>query len=268
METQRNPTISVVTVVRNNLPGLKITAGSVAAQTYSEVEHIIVDGNSTDGTLQWLDDNPLGHSMPWVSESDTGIYDAMNKGLARANGDLIIFLNGGDSFANQDVLKGVASSWSDNGWPWAYGALRYIDAERKPIREYRLGTFSREKVARGRAFVPHPTTFIRTDLVRRYGGFRLDFGFSADQELIVRVSKEYPPYVFDEVLSDYLIEGAHGSSSYKQTSKRYQKIRLSNDLLVGGRRGVDEIFTSLQASIWSARAGLSSLMRRIRNRGR
>lgn len=253
------PTVTVITVVRDNFEGLVLTAESIAGQDYRDWEHVVIDGVSADGTVEWLRENALGHRTVWRSEPDDGIYDAMNKGLALASGDLVVFLNGGDVFTDGSVLGKVARDWQRRGWVWAYGAMRYIDSRRRPIREFEFYPFSRRALAQARGFVPHPTTVVQTEVMRSYGGFRLQYGFSADQEFATRISGDYSPRVFREVLVDYLIEGAHGASSFSATARRYQAIRKSNDMLVGGVPVVDEVFTVLQASFWRLRAYLSSL---------
>jgi glycosyltransferase involved in cell wall biosynthesis len=263
LEPRALPLVTVVTVVWNNLPGLQVTAKSVAAQDYESIEHLVVDGGSTDGSLPWLQENPLGHRMVWQSEPDEGIYDAMNKGLAGASGELILFLNGGDALAHDSVIGEVARDWRENNWVWGYGSIRYIDQRRRPIREYSFAPFSRRRLSRAQAFVPHPATFVQTDVMRDHGGFRKEFGFSADQDFMVRISEHHSPRIFDQVFTNYLIDGAHAASSYWETARRYQRIRRSNHLPIGGGHLVDAAFTAFQAAGWQLRASLSTIRRGI-----
>lgn len=102
------PLVTVVTVCRNNLPALQVTMQSVAEQTYANIEYLIIDGASTDGTAQMLAEYQ-GRLSRWISEPDKGIYDAMNKAIGMATGDWIIFMNAGDTFASSDVLSRVFS---------------------------------------------------------------------------------------------------------------------------------------------------------------
>jgi putative colanic acid biosynthesis glycosyltransferase len=101
---------SIITVVRNDRPGLERTAASVSRQTHGDLEWIVVDGASDDGTAQWLETNSEIPSLTWLSESDQGRYDAMNKGIERALGDYLVFMNAGDELADPHVLARVASA--------------------------------------------------------------------------------------------------------------------------------------------------------------
>ena len=111
--------MSVITIAWNDLDGLKRTVESVRAQTWTSVEHIVVDGGSNDGSREWLD--TLDDRTDWMSELDKGRYDAMNKGIAKASGELIWFLNSGDWFRDPDTVARVVDEYLDSDFEWAYG---------------------------------------------------------------------------------------------------------------------------------------------------
>jgi putative colanic acid biosynthesis glycosyltransferase len=116
---------SIVTICRNNLPELETTYNSIKDQSFNDFEWIVVDGNSTDGTRQWLQKNRLAK---WKSESDQGIFDAMNKGIRRSEGRYLIFMNSGDAFASDDVLEKSFEGITENNYPaFVYGDSVDID---------------------------------------------------------------------------------------------------------------------------------------------
>lgn len=114
------PKVSIITVTFQNAEGLKTTMRSVFEQNYPKLEFIVVDGGSSDGTLELIRENEIGISW-WCSEQDRGIYDAMNKGIRKTSGDWIIFMNAGDSFFSSQVLKEVFESNSYSGFSFVYG---------------------------------------------------------------------------------------------------------------------------------------------------
>lgn len=255
--SRQAPTISVVTVVRNNLEGLITTASCLQSQSYSEIEHVVIDGASTDGTEPWLRSYAPSYRTTLVSEPDDGLYQAMNKGLAKATGDLVVFLNGGDSFSHENVLSFVATEWATGSWEWAYGAINYISAERAVLSRFELVPFDARRVQLGLTYVPHPATFMSRKLLNNLGGFRPEFGWSADQELGVRAALAAPPRVWSETLTDFLVGGAHSQGSLLDVSKRYSSIRRSNDVLLLRSWLMDSIYTELLGRYWSTRAWLS-----------
>lgn len=245
--------ISVVTVIRNNLRGLQATVASLRDQIGSDFEHIIVDGDSNDGTKEFLENIAVDYPLRWVSEPDKGLYDAMNKGVSLARSPVIFFLNGADTLVSGDVLEEVANSWRASGWQWAFGGINFVDAEGGLVESYTGVPYSRRKVELGRAYVPHPATFMSTEEVRSVGQFRPEFGLSADQELILRVAAKSEPHIFSSSLTNMEIGGAHAASSASETARRYQRIRRSHYRLVLGHAGIDEIYTAAQGWIWSGK---------------
>ena len=128
-----NPLFSIITVCRNAADTIAPTVASVDAQTCRLYEHIVVDGASTDGTLEWLDRHPSALRRV-LSEPDKGIYDAMNKGLAMAQGDYVLFLNAGDALHAPDTLQLYADAIMDNDYPGiVYGQTDIVDAGRRRI---------------------------------------------------------------------------------------------------------------------------------------
>jgi glycosyltransferase len=231
----------------------------------ANVEHVIVDGDSTDGTKQWLAKYKPTYAITILSEPDDGIYQAMNKGLNLAQGSIVQFLNGGDVLAYPRAIQDVLESLEHDKWSWAYGGIRYIDSEGRPSRTYHPKDFSLKKLARASAFVPHPATYINREIAQEGGGFKPEFGFSADQEMAVRLSRQVGrPTVLDSILVDYLEVGAHGASTYWDTARRYQLIRRSHGMSVCNSAVVDTVYTFAQARLWATRHMAGRTKRRLK----
>ena len=177
--------ISIITATYNSAATLGDCLASVAAQTL-EAEHVIVDGRSTDGTMELIRAWPHA-ARSAVSEPDSGIYDAMNKGIRRATGDVIGILNSDDFYATPSVLAWVAEAFRDPAVDACYGDLVYVDSRdtRRVERYWRAGRFERGRMLWG-WMPPHPTFFVRRSVYERYGTFNLDMGSAADYEIIVR----------------------------------------------------------------------------------
>lgn len=149
------PRFSIVTITYNNLEGLRRTARTVEDQREESYEHIIVDGGSSDGTVEWLNGLPGNTRRTWISEPDSGIYDAMNKGIRRARGELIVMLNSGDGFCDEQTLDRVWRDHDDHHWLWAYGAIRMTDSEGTAHGAYTFDPFNRKRFVMGLSWIPH-----------------------------------------------------------------------------------------------------------------
>lgn len=179
--------ISIITVAYNARETIAATLESVAAQTHPEIEHIVVDGASTDGTLEIIQQNGK-HVAKLISEPDKGIYDAMNKGLGLATGEVIGFLNADDVYADDEVLQRVAENMARNDVDAVYGDAEFVNPARstRPVRRYRSEHFRPDRIAWG--WMPaHPSLFLRRTVYARFGNFRTDYRIAGDFELIARI---------------------------------------------------------------------------------
>jgi glycosyltransferase involved in cell wall biosynthesis len=179
--------ISIITVSYNCALVVGDCLASVAAQSYPRVEHVVIDGASTDGTLALLQAHYKQLAV-LVSEPDSGIYDAMNKGIDLAGGDVIGFLNSDDLYANVGVLARVASAFDEEPQLEAcYADLVYtnrIDTSRS-VRYWKSGYFLPGSFSNGWC-PPHPAFFVRRSVYERLGGFDLSYRLAADFELMLR----------------------------------------------------------------------------------
>lgn len=179
--------VSVVTVCLNSEATIEDTIRSVVAQRGVDIEYIVIDGVSKDSTLQILD-RYRDHVDVLVSEPDKGLYDAMNKGLARATGDVVGFLNSDDMFADPDALATLISAMQRDGSDCVFADVDLIDENDQIARVYSAANFHPSKFERAYA-VPHPSFYARTEMVREAGGFRPSFKIASDFELMIKLMR-------------------------------------------------------------------------------
>ena len=183
--------ISIITVTFNSEKTLQDTLDSVLRQDYRNIEHIIIDGGSTDSTVDLIRayaSKTTSHSVKWVSEKDRGIYDAMNKGIAMATGEVIGILNSDDYFTSNDVVSKLIKPFSDEEIDAVYGDIHFIhDKEREKItRYYSSKRFSPFWIRFG--FMPaHPSLYVRKEIYDKVGLYKLDYKIGADFEMVVRM---------------------------------------------------------------------------------
>jgi len=179
-------TISIITTTFNSAGTVKDTLDCIKQQTHDEIEHIIIDGLSKDSTLDIIKEYP--HVAKVVSEKDKGIYDAMNKGLSIANGEVIGILNSDDIYVNKDVLAKVAEVFADENIDVCYADLQYVHQQdlNKVIRTWKSGKLRSRSFYRG-WMPPHPTVFVRRKVYDKVGNFNLTLKSAADYELMIRI---------------------------------------------------------------------------------
>jgi glycosyltransferase involved in cell wall biosynthesis len=178
--------VSIITAVLNGLDAIKRTVDSVMGQTYPNVEYIVIDGASTDGTIEYLQSRR--HDLAGLrSERDRGAYDAFNKGLSLATGDVIGYLNAGDVFANRDVLGRIVAPFNNPEIGAVFGdvaMIRNADAIHL-VRRYSSNTFSPRTVRFG--FMPaHPTLYMRREVYDLCGEYDASFKIAGDYDLVIR----------------------------------------------------------------------------------
>lgn len=178
--------ISVITAVVNRVDTITQALASMQRQTWKQVEHIVIDGASTDGTLRVIE-GQRDRLAVLVSEPDHGIYDALNKGFALASGDVVGLMHSDDFYADERVLERVALAFADPAVDGVYGDLDYV-AKADPtriIRRWRSGTYQRSRLAWG-WMPPHPTLFLRRAVIEQWGGFDTSFRIAADYDAMLR----------------------------------------------------------------------------------
>jgi glycosyltransferase len=178
--------VSIITVTMNSEKYLSDCIESVWRQNYKNIEYIIVDGKSTDGTLEIIRNNSK-HISSWISETDRGMYDAINKGIQMATGDIIGILNSDDMFASADSVRSIVDCFENNPVDSIYGDLVYVDPNntQKIIRYWKGVSFKRWRFRYG--WMPaHPTFYIRRDLIQQFGLYENHYYTAADYEFMAR----------------------------------------------------------------------------------
>lgn len=178
--------VSLITVTYNSATTLADTIRSVASQDFPNIEYIIIDGNSNDGTQEIIR-SYLGTVSNYISESDTGLYDAMNKGIRMATGDVVGIINSDDFYHRPDAISKVVNAFQEFGCQCVYGDVHFVrpDDLNKTVRYYSSRKFNLGAFSWG--FMPaHPTFFTYRTNFEKFGYYKLDYKIAADFELLVR----------------------------------------------------------------------------------
>ena len=218
--------ISIITSVFNNIQTLEESIMSVLHQSYRNIEQIIIDGGSTDGTIDLL--SKYNESSIIVSEPDDGIYHALNKGILLASGDIIGFLHADDFYADNHVIETVVSQMLEHNVDSCYGDLQYVhkDNPEKIIRYWKSCPYEQGSFKKG-WMPPHPTFFVRKEIYKKYGMFNTDLKIAADYELMLRlldvhnISTHYIPRVLVKMRAG----GASNKSMKNILRKSYEDYR-------------------------------------------
>lgn len=228
--------VSIITAVYNARETVGEAIESILAQSYPNIELVVIDGASTDGTVDVLE-RYRDKIASFVSEKDDGIYDALNKGVARASGDVVGFLHADDMLASTEAVKRIADAFADPAVDAAYGDLVYVnklDCD-KVIRYWRAGEYSRSRLKAG-WMPPHPTFYVRRSVYEEMGGFDASLRVAADYDCMLRflwqgrIACRYVP----EVLVRMRVGGASNRSVaniLRKSAEDYRAIRRNK---VGG----------------------------------
>jgi glycosyltransferase len=231
--------ISIITSVYNNASTIEDAIRSVLSQDYSDIEYIVVDGASSDGTVEIIKKYE-GQISKFVSEKDKGIYDGLNKGIALATGDVIGFLHSDDIYADAYIISEVVEAFEKNGTDSIYGDLVYVDKQDtdKIFRYWKSGAYSYNKLTKG-WMPPHPTFFVKKACYDKYGDFDLGFGIAADYDFMLRMLGKYK--ISTAYLPKVLYKMRVGGASNRSLKNIIQKSR--EDLRAMKKNGVGHIGT-------------------------
>lgn len=212
--------ISIVTPAYNSATTIQHTIESVARQTYQNVEYIIVDGGSKDATSKIVA-NYRDVVDLFISEPDQGVYDAMNKGIRAASGDIIAILNSDDFYTHSYVLEQIAHAFHHNEVDSVYGDLQYVDRHNPfmVVRHWESGAFEKRNFLAG-WMPPHPAFFVKKSVYQKHGLFNLSLRSSADYELMLRFL--YKNNVSTTYVPDVLVQMRTGGLSNATWSNRWK----------------------------------------------
>ncbi len=237
------PLISVITVVYNSVDTLEQTIKSVLAQTYKSIQYIVIDGGSTDGSIDIIKKYADKLSY-WISEKDSGIYDAMNKGLQQANGELISILNSDDWYEEGTVLKIVEAYHQYPDDDIFHGLLRFFNAKGEP--DLICGHFSNFL---DRGMIEHPTCFIKKNLYNNVGQFDLRYKSAADYDWTLRARKVNAKFHLIPFVLTNFRRGGMSDSYYG----------FSEELLIKKRNG---LISSFKYSYWQLFSKFKAILKK------
>ena len=202
--------ISIITISFNANDTIEKTLNSINSQSYSNIEHIIVDGGSIDGTIEIC--NSFSHISKIISEPDNGVYDAFNKGLKLATGDIIGFLNADDIFCNENSIQDIVDAYSNKETDIVYGNLDYVKKEGKVIRNWISRPYEKGLVKK--AWMPaHPTFYCKKEVYDHLGGYNDSFKIAGDFELCLRFLEinNIPSFYLNKKIVKMLVGGISNS---------------------------------------------------------
>lgn len=236
--------ISIVTICFNNLDELKATMERIDSQTLLPYEHIIIDGSTKPDIREFLQKTNHPPYRKWISEPDKGISDAWNKGVKRANGDVIHIQNSGDLYFDNTVLQRVKEVFDKNsGIKWAHG--KYVQ-HRGGMWVVTGHPFDKDKLYKGFRTTGHPTMFVKKEVYDKHGLFNLEYKICMDYDFLVRIAEE--PFLFMDFTIAIFVPGGQ-----------------SNNLIRGSVREMVKIYTrhfgwSLKNRLWAQRVMLLHLL--------
>ncbi|WP_203293120.1 glycosyltransferase family 2 protein [Luteirhabdus pelagi] len=218
-----NPLISIITINFNNLEGLKKTMRSVAEQTYPEIEYIVIDGNSTDGSAEYLE-TYSGALQYWVSEPDTGIFNAMNKGMAKASGDFLLFLNSGDALTDGSILEAFVSHKKFEG-EIIYGDYTFEEGGKQYPDTVTPLFFLKSSL-------PHQSTLFHKSVFEKMGSYREDYRIAADRHFYLSclVSDQFQFSHVPIALTEFDLSGVSNDKDFHK-KKEEEDIALFMEVL-------------------------------------
>lgn len=231
--------VSIITVVRNNEDSIFNAIDCIKKQSYKDIEHVIVDGQSTDSTWDVIKSN-RSEKMVLIRGPDDGIYDALNKGINRASGEIIGILHSDDLFADQSVIQNVVDEFKKNKPDFVYGDLLYINQKspHKVIRKWISGEFLKKKLRYG-WMPPHPTIFLKSEIYSQIGGYDKKYKISADYKFILQLfSRSNITWIY---IPRVLVKMRMGGLSNKNFSSIITKTK--EDLLALKQTGVGGLLT-------------------------
>ncbi len=227
--------ISIITAVYNNKDQIAEAIESVLNQSYTDIEYIIIDGASTDGTVEVV--KSYGDKISkFISEPDEGIYSGLNKGIHLATGDVIGFLHSDDFYLYDQVIEEVVEVFKDKDCDGVYGNLIYVDKEdtSRIVRHWESGEFKYENLKKG-WMPPHPAFFVKRKIYEKYGVFDTNFKISADYNFMLKIlsKQDFKACYLSQVLYVMRIGGASNKNLKNLWQKTKEDLKALKENRVG-----------------------------------
>lgn len=227
--------VTIITASFNSALSIKTCLDSVVHQNYNDIEYLIIDGKSSDATLKII--KVYQQKFPFIkliSEKDSGIYDALNKGVQLASGDIIGFVHSDDFLEFNDIIYHIVSMTKSENLDGVYGDLQYVDKSntKKIIRSWKSCDFKPRLLKQG-WMPPHPTLFLKKEVYQKHGIFDLSYRISADYDFLLRIFKD-PELKFGylpKVITKMRVGGVSNQSLkniIKKSKEDYRAIRINN----------------------------------------
>lgn len=218
MENQNNifPKVSIITVVLNSNKALEFTINNISNQSYSNIEYIVIDGKSNDGTVDVIKKYE-SHITNWISEEDTGIYNAMNKGIGKSTGEWLIFFNAGDGFYHKNVLSNIFKIPIENDHKVIIGNTCLYSLSRSKLQ--RNTDIHTQLKKFGLVRINHQSTLIRKNAFKELGYYNESFVYAADNHWINMALKKFGPqsfYLTEEIIAIYDLTGISSSLNHQR----------------------------------------------------
>ncbi|EAR14647.1 glycosyltransferase family 2 protein [Robiginitalea biformata] len=222
-------TLTLITATYNSVKTLKSCLDSVAAQDYKDYEHLMIDGASTDGTLEFLEGYRESHPhLRVISEPDAGIYDALNKGVSNARGNIVGFVHSDDMLADSGVLNRIIKCFNNGNPDGVYGDLEYVRQEDpdRVVRHWKSAPLNRDLLQKG-WMPPHPTLFLKKSVYDKHGAFDLSYQIAADYDFMLRIFQdtEYAFTYLPGVITKMRVGGASNRSLKNILQKSREDLR-------------------------------------------
>jgi glycosyltransferase involved in cell wall biosynthesis len=250
--------VSIVTVCWNDLENVRRTLDSLARQTaLNGWEHVLIDGASKDGTVEWYESAGFAFPHTVISEPDNGLYDAMNKSLDIVRGEHVVFMNAGDYFTDENALGRVLSRVSSS-LAWGFSRARVVDSNGRKVRAV-IGKipYSRFKHLFGGGALCHQAVVMKVELLRELGGFDLRMGDVADYHLLIKAASRVTPRTWPEIDVNYL-DG--GRSAVNPDIWGKHRARVDVLALTPTTARLDSVWTAIQIARIRIRKKLKPLL--------
>lgn len=249
--------ISVITTTYEDLEHLKEVVNGIKNQNYDNIEYIIIDGASGDGTVEFLQNleqefgQHPGWELKWISEPDKGIYDAINKGISMATGDMIGFMF--DKFASSDVLSRMADIVEQEHSQGGHGDLDYVDESGNVIRHWVMGN---DRTIKDGWMPAHPTLYLKREVYEKYGFYKTDYKIAADYEFMVRILQDGTvrlSYIHDVLV--YMFYGGTSSGglgsyilSFRESKRALKENNVPHGFMICLKRTMKVLLQFLKAA--------------------
>lgn len=217
--------VSIITICYNNERDIRPTLESVINQTYQDIEYIVVDGASTDGSMNIINEYK-DHICKIISEPDSGMYEALNKGFRASTGDVVGMIHAGDRLYDELVVEKIANCYVHNNVDVTYGHSKIVDGNDVPRRINRSPKYSLNLVRRG--WMPsHQSIYCRRELFDKFGYYRTDLGSGGDYEWFIRYFYRYSDQIKIQLIDEYVVRFSLGGQSTKNVWRKLSNKHFS-----------------------------------------